>query len=103
MDVALEVRFVYSESADGQPDHWTIALTMLLDSQLPKHNEDSYRKSHVPRLAFYAFGSRTSATIVSDHNWETKSALLSPARSSPNQGSCKKEKHSAFLTLGLAV
>lgn len=85
MDVALEVRFVYS---DGQPDHWTIALTMLLDSQLPKHNEGSYRKSQVPRLAFYAFGSQTSATIVSEHNWETKSALLSPARCSPKQQSC---------------
>lgn len=103
MDVALEVRFVHSESPDGQPDHWTIALTMSLDSQLLKHNEGSYRKRQIPGLAFYAFGPQTSATIVSEHNWETKSALLSPERSSPNQVSCKKEKHFASLTLEFAV
>lgn len=90
-DVALEVRFVSSESPHGQPHHWTMVLTMSLDSQLLKDSEGSYKKRCDARLAFYAFSSQTSATTVSDHNWQTKSALLSPARSSPHQMWYKQE------------
>jgi len=79
-----------------------MALALPLDSQLLKRQR-SYRKRHVPRLAFYAFGPQTSGTTVSGHNWETKSALLSPVRSCPHQLWCKQEKHFPSSTPGFAV